>query len=101
MRKIAFVALTVLAACTATPIAVPPTPTPSASQTVSPSPTPSTPSIQAFNVNNVVGTIREIVARTPYRVAGSAAYGVAGSIVEAKFRALGYTVKRQPFSVPA
>jgi Zn-dependent M28 family amino/carboxypeptidase len=64
-------------------------------------PSVSRPSIPAFNVTNVVRTIREIVTRAPYRVAGSAAYGVAGSIVEAKFRALGYTVKRQPFSVPA
>src|SRR5438046_817105 len=100
MRKPLVVVLALLAACTAAPKAAPPTPTPSAS--VSPSATVSKPpAVPAFSVANVVRTIREIVTRAPYRVAGSAAYGVAGSIVEAKFRALGYTVKRQPFSVPA
>ena len=101
MRKSLVLALAVLAGCTASAKVASPTPTPSVS--VSPSPTSaiSKPSIPIFSVANVVRTIREIVTRAPYRVAGSAAYGVAASIVEARFRALGYSVKRQPFSVPA
>jgi peptidase M28-like protein len=101
MRK-PLVALALLAACTATPKVATRTSAPSVS--ISPSPTPSvskTAAVPVFSVPNVVRTIREIVTRAPYRVAGSAAYGVAGSIVETHFRALGYTVTREPFSVPA
>jgi Zn-dependent M28 family amino/carboxypeptidase len=41
------------------------------------------------------------VTRAPDREAGSAAYRTAARIVESRFRALGYTVYRQPFPVPA
>jgi len=101
MRRSLAVALVLLAGCTATAKIATPTPTPSVSTSTSPTPSVSAPVPPAFSVANVVRTIREIVTRAPYRVAGSAAYGVAGSIIEVHFRALGYTVKRQPFSVPA
>jgi hypothetical protein len=103
MRRPLVIVLAVLAGCTATAKVTAPILTPTVSASPSPSPTPSvaTPSIPAFSVANVVRTIREIVTRAPYRVAGSAAYGVAASIVEARFRALGYSIRRQPFSVPA
>ncbi|MGZ4213977.1 MAG: M28 family metallopeptidase [Actinomycetota bacterium] len=108
MRKaLALGALAVFTACTGAPVATPSS-SPSAS-TASPSPSSSPlPSIKAtatveegFTDINAYMTIREIVTRAPYRVAGSTAYGVAGAIVEARFRALGYHVYRQPFSVPA
>jgi len=101
MRRSLTVALVLLAGCTATAKVATPTSTPSVSASTSSTPSVSAPALPAFSVANVVRTIREIVTRAPYRVAGSAAYGVAGSIVEAHFRALGYTVRRQPFGVPA
>jgi hypothetical protein len=92
--------LVVLAACTGTkPVSAPsPSPSPSASPTVSRSPSP--PPIPAFSARRAIETIRVLVTKAPYREAASAAYRKSAAIVETRFKALGYTVRRQTFAVP-
>jgi len=64
-------------------------------------PTPSRPSVPAFSARRVYATIRELVTKAPYREASTAAYRRAATIMADHFAALGYTVRRQIFSVPA
>jgi Zn-dependent M28 family amino/carboxypeptidase len=57
--------------------------------------------VPSFDAKRVYRTIREIVTQAPYREASTAAYRRAATLVAGRFAALGYTVRRQTFPVPA
>jgi len=92
--------LLALAACTSSQPAVAPTPTPTPTPTVTPSPSP-TPVVPVFSSARAYATIRTLAVGAPYREAATAAYRRAADLMAARFTALGYTVKRQTFPVPA
>jgi peptidase M28-like protein len=95
MRKQVAVALLALAACTSSHGAA------RAPETVAPSTHGTVVRRPSFAVDRVIATIRTLVTKTPYREAGSAAYRKAADLVAARFSAMGYRVRRQPFDVPA